>query len=407
MIYVLLTYILYPFLYFLTSLKKSPSIPLFQRGTLKSPPLVKGGKGGFSGKFKKILIIQTAKIGDMICSTPVFREIKRHYPAVRLSVIANPVTTELLKYNPLVDNIISFDTKTLKGISGKLKLIRLLYSGEYDICISLNPNIPFTIAPIWSLIPIRAAILPDYIGATLKMALRFNTHNVRHEAKKLVSQTYMDMLKTIGINTESISKEVYKSPDADKKVEGFLSGFPGIRNNLKIGIAVSSGNKLKELGKDTIVSLISKLTANPDVKIILIGSQADKNSSREILNMSDNKNVIINTAGMFNLSELPALLEQLSLFIGADTGITYMADALSVPLIDIAGPSDMSDQRPLGKNSIIIQKNIPCVPCSHSFMAPYSCKRGDKICITSVSVLEIVEAAKKLLGMSYRSTKAN
>ena len=28
----------------------------------------------------KILIIQTAKIGDVVCSTPVFREIKKHYP---------------------------------------------------------------------------------------------------------------------------------------------------------------------------------------------------------------------------------------------------------------------------------------------------------------------------------------
>jgi ADP-heptose:LPS heptosyltransferase len=375
MIYVLFTGLFYPFLYIIALLKKKTG-------------------------FRKILVIQTAKIGDLICSTPVFREIKKQYPAVRLSVIANPVATELLKYNPHVDKIISLDTKTLKGILGKLKLIRLLYSGKYDICISLNPNIPFTIAPIWSLIPVRAAILPDYLGATLKMALRFNTHNVRHEAKKLVLETYMDILKTIGIKTGAISKEVYKSPDADKRVEAFLSGFPGIRNNLKIGIAVSSGNKLKELGKDTIVSLISKLTANPEVKIILIGSQADKNSSREILNMSDNKNIIIDTAGMFNLNELPALLEQLSLFIGVDTGITYMADALSVPLIDIAGPSDMSDQRPMGKNSVIIQKNIPCVPCSHAFKTPYSCERNDRDCITSVSVSEIFDRAKKLLETS-------
>jgi len=37
--------------------------------------------------YNKILVIQTAKIGDLICTTPVFREIKKHYPQSFLSVL--------------------------------------------------------------------------------------------------------------------------------------------------------------------------------------------------------------------------------------------------------------------------------------------------------------------------------
>jgi ADP-heptose:LPS heptosyltransferase len=129
----------------------------------------------------------------------------------------------------------------------------------------------------------------------------------------------------------------------------------------------------------------------------LIGSEADKNTAQEILNKSENKNSIIDSTGAFGLSELPALLEQLSLFIGVDTGVTYMADALNVPIIHIAGPIDISEQRPIGERVTIIQHKLPCVPCTYVFKAAYSCKRGDRICITSVDVLEIIEAAKKLL----------
>lgn len=346
---------------------------------------------------KRILVIQTAKIGDMICSTPVFREIKKKYPGASLSVMANPATGELLKYNPYVDNVITLDTKEIKGISGKLKLIKLLRKGKYDVSLSLNPNIPFTITPVWSLIPLRIAIMPNYCGLTLKTVFGLNTHFVRHKSQRLVLETYMDMLKEIGIKTENILKEVYKSPGADEKVKTFLSKSQDIKNSPKIGIAVSSGNKLKELDKNTIAALAKQLISDLNAGVVLIGSEADKNIAREILKMSENKNSIMDSTGVFSLNELPALIEQLSMLIGVDSGITYMADTLSVPLIDIAGPSDMSDQRPLGKNSIIIQKDISCVPCSHAYKAPYSCERGDRICITTVSVPEILEAVKKLL----------
>lgn len=372
MIYVLITYLFYPFLRLITSLNRKHA-------------------------FRKILVIQTAKIGDMICSTPVFREIKKKYPGASLAVMASPATVELLKYNPYVDNVITLDTKGIKGISGKLKLIKLLRKGKYDVSLLLNPNIPFTIAPVWSLIPLRIAIMPNYCGLTLKTAFGLNTNFVRHKSQRLVLETYMDMLKEIGIKTENISKEVYKSPGADEKVKAFLSKSQDIKNSPKIGIAVSSGNKLKELDKNTIAALANQLISNLNTGVVLIGSGADKNIAREILKMSENKNSIMDSTGVFSLNELPALIKQLSMFIGVDSGITYMADTMSVPLINIAGPSDMSDQRPLGKNSIIIQKDISCVPCSHVYRAPYSCKRGDRICITSVSVSEILEAVRKLL----------
>jgi len=376
MIYVLLTYLFYPLLYLIASINEKE-------------------------EFKRILIIQTAKIGDTICSTPIFREIKKKYPAVNLSVITSPGTSEVLKYSPYIDDLKTLDTKSMKGISGKLKFIKHLYRGKYDICLSLNPNISFTVSPLWAMIPTRIAIMPNFCGTTLKIASGFNTHCVRHETGRLLLETYMRLLEVMDIKTKDISKEVYRSPDADAKAAEFLSKFSG--KKLLVGIAVSSGNKLKELGISTIASLTDQLIDNFNASVILIGSRADRDSVQKILNMSKNKDTIIDSTGLFSLSELPALVERLSLFIGVDTGIAYMADALSVPLIDIAGPSDMSDQRPLGKNSIIIQKNVKCVPCSHAFRAPYSCERGDRICITSVSVSEILEAAKKLIKTIHGS----
>lgn len=370
MIYVILTYLLSPLIYLLITLRKKKTI-------------------------SRILIIQTAKIGDLICSTPVFREVRKKYPDVYITVIASPVSKELLEYNPNINDVITINHADYKGFSGKLRISNLIRRGKYDIGICLNPNIPFAAALFWGLVPIRLSVMPDFSGVTFKLASVFFTYCAKHVKGKMVIETYMQMLKAIGISSNDFSKEIYKSKDADAKAVQII----GKIDKLLIGIAVSSGNKLKELGTDKIADIINIILNELDAYIVLIGSEQDTDAANTILRTIEKKDRVINSAGRVHLKELPALIGRLSLFVGVDTGITYMADALSIPLIDIAGPSDMKDQRPTGKNALIIQKSdLPCVPCSHAFKSPYYCKINTRGCIESVSPEEIYHAAKKLLS---------
>lgn len=370
MIYVILTYLFSPLIYLLIAIRKKKAI-------------------------SRILIIQTAKIGDLICSTPVFREVKKKYPDAYISVIANPVTKELLEYNPNINEIITVKKTDYKGLSGKLKLSGLIRKGKYDIGICLNPNIPFAVALFWGFVPVRLSVMPDFSGFTFKLASVFFTYFEKHVRGRMVIETYLQMLKAIGISSSNISKEVYKSRDADAKAEQII----GKIDKPLIGIAVSSGNKLKELGVDKIVSIINMTLDDIGADIVLVGSEHEIKAADAVLQTVGKKDRIINAAGKLHLKELPAIVERLSLFIGVDTGITYMADALSIPLINIAGPSDMKDQRPTGKNALIIQNSdLPCVPCSHTFKSPYYCRIETRECIESVSPEEIYHAAKKLLS---------
>lgn len=390
MIYVILTYLFSPLIYLLIAARKKKAI-------------------------SRILIIQTAKIGDLICSTPVFREARKKYPAAHITVMANSVTRELLENNPNVDEIISGKNTDYKGLSGKLRLSGLIRRGKYDIGICLNPNVPFAVALFRGLVPIRLSVMPDFSGFTFKLASVFFTYFEKHVREKMVIETYMQMLKAIGIPSSNISKEVYKSKDADAKmqqilgeiinppsppfIKGGLGGFSEQIEKPLIGIAVSSGNKLKELGTDKITAVINMILDDMDAYIVLIGSEHEIKTADTVLQAVGRRESVITAVGKLHLRELPALIERLSLFIGVDSGITYMADALSIPLIDIAGPSDMKDQRPTGKNAVIIQKNdLPCVPCSHTFKSPYYCKINTRGCIESVSPEEIYHAAKKLLS---------
>jgi len=372
-IYIILTYLISPLFYILLFFKRNEA--------------------------KRILVIQTAKIGDLICSTPVFRAVKKRYPHAHLAAMVNPAARGLLEYNPYVNEVIEIERGFYRGLAGKIRLARLLHKGGYDIAISLNPNLPFTIAMFWALIPIRISIIPDFFGITYRLASIFSNHLAKHIRGRLVAETYMEMLKAINIDSKDIAKDVFKSPDADDNVERLLE--PRAKSQeprAKVGIAVTSGNRLKEWGAKNIAALADKLIAEKNSSVVLIGSEKDKDVADEIVKLVLYKDSILDAVGKFSLQELPALIERLSLFIGVDTGVIYMADALNIPVVDIAGPSDMEDQRPTGKKVTIIQKkDIECVPCSHTFSAPYECRYGHRDCIVSVSIDEVFDSAKRLL----------
>ncbi len=345
----------------------------------------------------RILVIQTAKIGDLICSTPVFREIKGGYPDAHLTVMATPLTAELLENNPRVDKVLPLTISDYKGITGKIKLAGLVRRGNYDVAICLNPNVLFALTLFWGLVPVRLSVMPNFSGTTFRCASVFFTFLERHIRGRMTVETYLKMLKAIGIESSDISKEVYASKQAGRKTQDILQSAAGPI----VGIAVSSGNRMKEWGTEKIARLINMLLSAVNIHIMLIGSDQDKNSAGIISGLVTNKDKVTDVTGKLNLRDLPALIGRLSLFIGVDTGITYMADALGIPVIDIAGPSDMKDQRPTGRTVVIIQKNdMACVPCSHTFKAPYSCRDGHIKCITEISVDKVFEEAIRLLGQN-------
>ncbi len=371
MIYLVLTWIAAPWLY----------LRLLWQGKRAEP--------------QDILLIQTAKIGDFICATPLFREIKRRYPHSRLSVLLHPVNAPLAAYNPHIDLILSYRAADYRGLSGKWRLLKLLRRHGFDTVIGISPNLTFILAPLWAGVVRRLSILPNFAGRSYRLAAPFLTAGEPHVAGRLVLDTAFALLRRLDIQPASRDKEVYAHPAAEAKLKAWLA--PSAANRRLVGIGLSSGNKLKELGAAKLAQLIRQFIAQSDDLIVLIGAATDRAQGEEILRLFDASGRVVNSAGVFSLEELPALISRLGLYVGVDSGITYMADALHIPLIDIMGPADADDQRPTGERAIVLRPSVSCAPCSHAFLAPYECANGTRSCIMSVSANEICKHAASIL----------
>lgn len=367
MIYLLLTWLCWPVVVLLS--RSAPSVP------------------------KRILVIQRAKIGDVICSTPVFNSLRMQFPAAEIDVLAGPAAIGLLQANPRINAVHVWSDADLAGWRGKWQLILMMRARRYDVAICLNVGLIYPLACFWSGIPLRYAIRPNFLGTTYRLACSLWTDMAFHDGHHLIAETYAALLKRAGVKETTVSKEVYSAPNALSKAEAFLS----TSSHPRVGIGVGAGNKLKALGFQVLGDIVAGLFEKyPGSTVVLIGTQADQVIAAKLVARFPEMTVI-NACGVFNLEEMPALLQLLDAYLGVDSGITYMADAVGLPLVSVAGPCNMDETRPTGRKAVVMQKFPPCAPCAHIFRAPYSCATGDLACLRMIEPDEVVRVLSGLL----------
>ena len=344
----------------------------------------------------RVLVVQVAKIGDVISTTPLLRELRAGLPAAHIVVMATALTAPLLRANPRIDEVLVIANHDWRGIAAKLRLAARLRRDDFDAMLCCNGGATWPTLALWAGIPLRIGITPNFGGRTSRLAARLWSCAVPHTQGRLVIETVLDMARAIGVTPGSLAKEAFAGPGAAAAAAACLPG-----DGEYIGIAVSAGNKMKELGKTKLAAVIVHLAAaRPAATFVLLGADADREAAQALIADLPAAAAarIIDTCGQLDLAAMPALLARLALFIGVDSGLTYMADALPIPLVSVAGPADMEDARPLNPNALIISRQLPCAPCSHYFHAPYNCAISTRACIVEVTVNEISAAALQLLA---------
>ncbi len=90
-------------------------------------------------------------------------------------------------------------------------------------------------------------------------------------------------------------------------------------------------------------------------------------------------------------------MSRLALYVGVDSALTHTADALQIPLVCIAGPSNMQETGPASSRSVIVTSDVPCAPCSFVFRVPYHCHVSTHVCVRTLTAERILGACRSAL----------
>lgn len=298
---------------------------------------------------ERVVIVQMAKLGDMVCTTPMFRAIKEKYPACEVIVVGNKINRDLLEGNVNVDQYMAFD--------GIWNTIRALRRSQIDFGCITSPSAPLLAVLYLSGVRMIAAPLveggrsPNETVAYRLLARLCVTrpHRMHHYAPG----EYLKLLEPIAIHTENTKKYLSHTREARTRTDAFLQEHSfGAQGRLLLGVAPSAGHKTKEWFPDRFAEVITALHAEYPIDVVLIGSAGDMETAeavKEHLSLP-----VVDTCGMFGLDDAKALIASLDLLLSVDTGPVYVAEAFGVPTVDITGPIDEREQPPIDDIHLVV-----------------------------------------------------
>lgn len=341
---------------------------------------------------RRILIAEIAGIGDIVCSTAVYSAVRRRYPDAHIALMVDVIAADLAREMTAVDEIIALKAARQRGLSGRLALMCQFMSFDTFIC--LIPSAAQLTAASWAAMPRRYTVLPDVSVRSYAWLAPLMTQTVIHQTGTNFVGTQLRLLAPLGVQGDSANRELTVSSAARSDADALI-----IDNALKwIGLAIGSGQGIKAIQPAVLKGVVQGLLSNSSRGVVLIGGEKERLLAQTLLSDIAPDARCLNAVDRFPLDKLPGLLQKLSVFIGVDSGVTYMADALNIPLVYLPGPASPSDQGPIRARRITLQKAIDCAPCSRVFVTPSRCVANNHACIDTFVASDILQAVDALLN---------
>lgn len=348
----------------------------------------------------RILVIPIiSRVGDLVCATPVFREIKIAYPHAHLAVVAAHKALGVLINNPRIDHLIDFNHPRFWNLAGRGRFFLDLFLSDYDAVFSLGTSPLGTIAALAGTASIRVKTCIPQPFFFERCTDWMNTHRIRYEPGSFLQKHYVSLLSAIGIHAGESVKEIFPTEAGNKKTAKFVAHSFGVSPKPLVGITVSAGNRIKEWPLERFAEVADMLVERFGARVIFIDSPANQARVLETLRLMRTKEAAA-VSTHFSLEELPSLIKALSAFIAVDTGALYIAHALGVPLIDIIGPVDSREQPPRDEKSIQILPTAGIDPSSF-VLTPQTRGADHTRAVLSIYPYDILMAFETLVARGF------
>jgi len=337
----------------------------------------------------RILVARIDRIGDVVLSTPIPREIKKAYSNSFVSILVREYTRDIYINNPHVDEIILFDGDDSKNPKTFWELVAEIRKYKFSHAFMLLPNEKLNWILFFSGIPYRIGV-----GHKLYQFLSFSKYvdrkkyiPLRHEADYC-----LDMVRKIGIEPQSIEPEIFLTAEEMDRQNEVKSKFAP-NGELIVGINTTSGKSSPNLSINEYKKLIFQLLKEDNIRIAI----TDNNPPEEINNIPEAVYPNIDStlrASIINFSAVDVL-------VSASTGPMHICAALKVPTISLFCPLTACSPKlwgPLGNKSEIIfpEKNYCSTVCPGD---PHICDFSGEGGIDSNKVYERVKLFLEEFGM--------
>ncbi|OGR92453.1 MAG: lipopolysaccharide heptosyltransferase II, partial [Elusimicrobia bacterium RIFCSPLOWO2_01_FULL_59_12] len=349
---------------------------------------------------RKILVIQTAFLGDAVLTLPFLNALRDQQPGVPVTVLCTPEIEEIFKNHPAVAERVLFDKRGHdRGVASLFRIARELRAQHFSVV--FLPHRSFKSAWVAWL-----AGIPRRIGFSSSQGRWLLTDVVPFRWGTHDADRNLSLLNTIGApngrrptNNEFL---LQPPPASQERVKDRLRAAGVGPEDRLLGINACSVWPTKRWLAEGFAAVADRAVRELGVKVIFFGGPADADAVNEVVRGM--REAALNWAGETSLRELIAAVSRCSVFLTNDSGPLHVAVACRVPTVAVFGPTTKElGFFPYGPGHLVVEKDLPCRPCG--LHGAKRCPLGHFRCMTTIAPEDVFAAvARQLEKGSYTQT---
>lgn len=326
------------------------------------------------GGIASILLIRPGGIGDAVLLVPAIHALKEKFPDARITLLAERRNAAAFALCPKVDRVLHYDTP-----SELFSAIR----GRYDLVIDSEQwhRLSAVVARLC-----RAKML---IGFGTNERRRIFTHAVAYSHDDYEVASFFRLLEPLGIGGENLKAPFLSVPAGALEVaEALLTPLAG-----KPFVVIFPGASIAERrwGAEHYRQVAEALNSL-GYPVVVVGGGDDRNQGDEIVSGGRG----LNLAGRTSLAETAAVLGRGRLLVSGDSGLLHMAVGLGIRTVSLFGPGRVLKWAPRGGRHVVINRALPCSPCT-TFGTTPPCPINAR-CMGEITVEQVLDGVIGLLS---------
>ena len=300
---------------------------------------------------QRILIIQTAFIGDVVLATGVLEKLHQYYPTAQIDFMVRKGNESLFSNHPFLNKVLIWNKKESK-YKHLFQLLKTIKANKYDTVINLQRYAATGFLTAFSKAKITIGFdkNPFSFLFTQKITHTFsgNEGKVLHEIERnhLLIQSLTD--------AEAAKPRLYPSTADFEFVKQYQTGK-------YICIAPASVWFTKQFPMEKWISFINELPA--DYTIYLIGGSTDDALCNKIVEAN---HAVISLAGKLNFLQSAALQKGATMNYVNDSAPMHFASSVNAPVTAVYCSTITGfGYGPLSDKSFVVEvkEPLPCRPC--------------------------------------------
>ena len=342
-------------------------------------------------RIKKILIVETAFLGDVVAVHPLIQETARCFPEAHICMVVQKQYGPLVKYAPCLSSCVTFEKSSFGEVLGCL--VRL-WGARYDLVICASPGVRNSLISLFA----GRSLVTGYLVWLSSNTSYFQDHRIDSIGKRLgksllyrkeehITVRGLKALLPLELGTRTVpTAPRLLLPGSVVRKECLVLEQQGFIKKQQVNLVVHAGASvmLRQWPVEKMVELLIRLKARCDseLNVTLVGVPSEEVFLKRICRGLPYD---INVFAGYDLTCVLVLIKTCDLFLGMDSGPKYIADGFSRPLVELLGPQCPETVGALGNHVKTIFHDIGCNPCIQT-----ECTREGE-CLREITVDEVLE----------------